>query len=138
MVVLILFWHLIRPDYSFAYTLKIVFENLESSQGSIKFLVFNKSEGYPDLAEKSFIQRTIPISEAQKGIELELPESIYAVTAIHDSNDNDKLDTNFLGLPKEGFGFSNNPRIYFGPPSFKRSSFKLKKPSDLIIQMKYL
>ena len=35
----------------------------------------------------------------------------YAVQVMHDENDNNKLDTNFLGIPSEGYGFSNNPNV---------------------------
>jgi len=47
----------------------------------------------------------------------------YAFKFFHDENENDILDVNWIGIPKEGFGFSNNPRMIFGPPSFKRTIF---------------
>lgn len=49
----------------------------------------------------------------------------YAFKFFHDENKNDTLDVNWIGIPKEGFGFSNNPRMIFGPPSFKRTIFDL-------------
>ena len=48
----------------------------------------------------------------------------YAVAVIHDENGNAKLDT-FAGIPKEGFGFSRNPAIGFGPPRFAAARFTL-------------
>ena len=47
---------------------------------------------------------------------------------MHDENRNGKLDTNFLGIPKEGVGASNNPKSRFGPPSFEESMFVLDCP----------
>jgi uncharacterized protein (DUF2141 family) len=41
----------------------------------------------------------------------DLPDGKYAVQVMHDQNDNNKLDTNFLGIPSEGYGFSNNPKV---------------------------
>src|SRR6185312_779738 len=48
----------------------------------------------------------------------------YAVAVIHDENGNNKLDT-MLGIPREGFGFSRNPVIRFGPPRFSAAAFPL-------------
>jgi len=50
----------------------------------------------------------------------------YAVAIIHDENSNKRLDTNFMGIPKEGYGVSNNIVNMFGPPGFDESSFSLK------------
>jgi uncharacterized protein (DUF2141 family) len=47
-----------------------------------------------------------------------VPPGRYAVQAFHDENDNTVLDRNFLGMPLEGMGFSNNARMWFGPPRF--------------------
>lgn len=47
----------------------------------------------------------------------------YAVQAWHDENDNGKIDRDLLGIPSEGVGFSNDPVILLGPPSFKSASF---------------
>ncbi|HFU76072.1 MAG TPA: DUF2141 domain-containing protein [Arcobacter sp.] len=55
----------------------------------------------------------------------------------HDENNNKKLDINVLGMPKEGFGFSNNPKISFSEPSFKECSFKLKENKKTTIKMEY-
>ena len=53
----------------------------------------------------------------------------YAVAVFHDENDNHRLDTNFLGLPVEGYGFSNNAAISLGPPAFAAVRFTAK-PGD--------
>jgi uncharacterized protein (DUF2141 family) len=42
----------------------------------------------------------------------------YALSFIHDENDNKKLDTNLIGIPKEGFGYSKDAMGRFGPPKF--------------------
>ena len=55
-----------------------------------------------------------------------LPVGDYAIAVIHDENGNRKLDT-LLGIPREGFGFSRNPAIGFGPPRFSAARFLLDK-----------
>jgi uncharacterized protein (DUF2141 family) len=52
-----------------------------------------------------------------------IPPGRYAVTAYHDENANRDLDLNLLGMPKEAFGFSNDPPMLLGPPLFKDSAF---------------
>jgi uncharacterized protein (DUF2141 family) len=53
-----------------------------------------------------------------------LPPGQYAVQVIHDENDNGKFDSNFLGIPSEGYGFSNNPRV-MRRPTFEEARFDL-------------
>jgi uncharacterized protein (DUF2141 family) len=65
----------------------------------------------------------------------------YAVSVLHDANKNKDLDKNKLGIPKEGFGFSNNVTGAMGPPSFKRALIDLTpdiKDLDIGIKMKYM
>ena len=54
-----------------------------------------------------------------------VPHGQYAFMIYQDVNDNDEIDSNFIGYPKEPFGFSNNPPIRFGPPGFKKASFEV-------------
>jgi len=54
-----------------------------------------------------------------------VPPGIYAVQAFHDENGNGHLDTNFLGIPKEAMGFSNDAPMHFGPPDFAVASFRV-------------
>jgi uncharacterized protein (DUF2141 family) len=54
-----------------------------------------------------------------------VPLGVYAAQAFHDENDNGKIDRNFLGIPREGLGFSNDAKMRFGPPSFDDAAFSL-------------
>ena len=65
----------------------------------------------------------------------EIPWGVYGVSFFHDKNQNYILDLNFLGIPKEGFGFSNNAMGTFGPPDFEDISFEFKTAKK-IIEMK--
>lgn len=56
---------------------------------------------------------------------LDLPAGVYAISVHHDANDNQKMETTFIGLPKEPVGLSNNQVPRFGPPKFKKSKFEL-------------
>lgn len=130
---LILFSSLVSAD-----TLTVKIEDLRSEKGTIEYLVFDNDEGYPDRPKKSIRQGSITPSEAKNGFKLsDLPSGNVALTFIHDENSNKKLDKKGIGLPDEGVGFSNNPRIFFGVPSFNRVKFKLSGEENIVIRMKY-
>lgn len=57
-----------------------------------------------------------------------LPQGVYAVSLFHDENMNGKLDSSFMGIPKEGYGFSNNPPKRIGQPKYAETTFKLSQP----------
>jgi uncharacterized protein (DUF2141 family) len=55
-----------------------------------------------------------------------VPPGTYSGGAFHDANDNGKLDTNWIGIPKEGVASSNNAKGRMGPPKFKDAAFEYK------------
>jgi uncharacterized protein (DUF2141 family) len=68
----------------------------------------------------------------------DLPDGQYAVRFIHDENSNKKLDTNFIGIPKEGFGFSNDAFGRFGPKDFEEWLFPVAGDSKIRLSTRYL
>jgi uncharacterized protein (DUF2141 family) len=63
----------------------------------------------------------------------------YAVSVFHDENSNGKLDTNLMGIPREGVGASNGARGHFGPPKFDDAAFHFSGGQlDLKITVNYL
>jgi uncharacterized protein (DUF2141 family) len=82
----------------------------------------------------SFVRIVEPaISEARAVFE-QIPPGVYAISVLHDINDNQDLDRKFMGIPKEPFGFSNNVNGAFGPPSFKRASFEVPGGGKRVFQ----
>jgi uncharacterized protein (DUF2141 family) len=59
-----------------------------------------------------------------------LPYGAYAVSLFHDENKNGKLDSNLLRIPKEGYGFSNNPSKRVGQPKYEETTFILNQPQQ--------
>lgn len=103
-------------------TLDIDVTNLRSKKGVIRICVTSDARDFPDCrAGATAIKRTV--SAASPGVRIEgLAHGSYAIAVIHDENGNARLDT-FAGIPREGFGFSRNPRIGFGPPRFRSAEF---------------
>lgn len=65
----------------------------------------------------------------------DVPTGDYAVTLFHDKNSDGKLNTNFIGIPKEPYGFSNNPMAMFGPPSYEKCLFKVDSNKTISIKL---
>jgi len=61
-----------------------------------------------------------------------LPAGDYAVVAVHDANDNGKLDTGFLGFGAESYGYSNNVHPWFGRPDFDDTKIRLDEDSVVV------
>lgn len=69
---------------------------------------------------------------------VDLASGSYAVAVAHDEDSDGKLDTNFLGIPTEGFGFSQNPRTLLGPPDFDEAAVSIgDEPMSIDIKLKY-
>ncbi|NER17710.1 DUF2141 domain-containing protein [Spongiivirga citrea] len=112
--------------------------------GSIKVNVINASSdegkvliGLYD-SEASFLKKTYkgtmakPVDGKCQVIFKDIPYGEYAVSIFHDENDNNKLDTNFMGIPKEDNACSNQAKGFMGPPKYKDAKFTLGKESITI------
>lgn len=56
----------------------------------------------------------------------DVPQGVYAISLFHDENGNDKMDSNFLGIPKEDYACSNNAKGFMGPPKWQDAKFEVK------------
>ena len=115
-----------------ADTLIVEVNNIKKA-GEIHVAVYDNAEAFEaDRGKKGgaapgIVDGTIVMVDAGTStFEYELPAGQYAVGIFHDVNLNNKMDNNFLGLPKEQYGFSNNARALFGPPSFEDAAFELE------------
>lgn len=119
------------------YSLIIEIENCRSSKGKIYFALYRNERGFMK-EENAYKLQIFDISLKKNVIILEdLPEGQYAFSCYHDENGNGKLDKNVFGIPREGYGFSNNARGTFGPPSFKQCVFELPRRSSQRIRLSY-
>ena len=99
--------------------LDLTFTGLRSAKGVLLVCITADPAYFPDCTDdpdKRFL--TVPATKPVLNV-TGLRAARYAVSVHHDENGNDKLDT-FAGIPKEGIGFSRNPRITFGPPGFDK------------------
>ena len=119
-------------------SIKINVINISAKKGDVLVALYNSDKGFP--GEKTGAVK-FARGKLENGISVIEFENIeagtYAVALFHDTNGDDKLNFNFLGIPKEGYGFSNNARNMFSAPSFKQASFKHEKETKLEIKMRY-
>lgn len=137
--IFVLVFALFNSAVSFAqnYDLQISITNLRNSTGQFLIAVYNGADGFPKKPEKAYRSLVVPTQQS-RFIIADLPAGQYAVAIIHDENSNGKVDTGGpLGIPKEGIGFSRNPNISFGPPSFDKAAFTLQENSSIEIRTKY-
>ena len=111
-----------------AGNLHIKITGIKKLKGQLGILVFENEDGFPSSPEKAIKDVLIPVTGEVIDYTFEnLPFGEYAVSVMHDENENNKLDTNFLGIPKEGTGVSNNITSSLGAPKFKEARFELNQ-----------
>ena len=124
---------------AFAQDGKITVEilGIKEIKGRISIALYNKSEDFPE-TDKSYKGVFVKVTEETvKYTFSNIPNGYYAIAVYHDSNSNNKLDKNFLGIPKKGYAFSKNVFGILGPPSFDKAKFKLSDTYTAKIKMKY-
>lgn len=115
-------------------TLVVKFNGMSSDDGKVIIALCNSDANYKD-HKSPFIGKSISINKNNAIIEFEdLPFGEYAIKAFHDEDANDDLNTNILGIPIEDYGFSNNARGMFGPPSWENAKFELND-NDKVIEI---
>jgi len=113
---------------------------LKSNTGKCILYLYKDKKGF--LTDPNNAISTVIVSikdNKAEGVFKNISSGGYAVSVVHDENANGKLDINFLGIPKEGIGTSNNPKSSFGAPSFEDSRFNIPtKSNSLNITIRYL
>jgi uncharacterized protein (DUF2141 family) len=114
--------------------------NIKNSTGTIACALFESSSGFPiEYLRYATSIMAIEIRDKQARCDfLGILPGTYALAVIHDENRNGKLDTSWLGAPKEGYGFSNNPKIFLSAPSFSAATFRYDGENlELTITLNY-
>jgi len=106
--------------------------NLENNKGNVIVALLDEhEEDFMDTSSDITNNKCVVIFE-------DVMPGKYAVRFIHDENQNEELDTNFLGIPKEGFGFSNDAMGKFGPKDFSEWLFDVSGDTKIQITAKYI
>ena len=117
-----------------SFNLTIHFIGMESDKGAVFTALYNTEN---DFLKTSYKGDIITITNKKTTVVFNnIPKGIYAVSAFHDENDNKKMDTNFLGIPKEPIGVSNDATGFMGPPKYNDAKFTLSQNTIITIRIK--
>ncbi|PQJ73657.1 hypothetical protein BTO14_01500 [Polaribacter butkevichii] len=113
--------------------LTVAFSGMKSDKGNLFVALYNTEANFLKKAYKGEMaeiknKKTVVIFK-------NLPKGVYAISSFHDINDNKKMDTNFIGIPKEPIGMSNNAKGFMGPPKYKDSKFNLESNKTISIKV---
>lgn len=114
--------------------------NIRNSTGTVDCALFDSPEGFPiEVLREAVNVMVIKIRKMEARCDFEdIPPGTYALAVVHDENMNGKLDTNWLGIPIEGYGFSNDVKALLSAPSFSSASFQYSGGTlDLTISLHY-
>ena len=101
-------------------SVEVTVEGLRSDQGQLLVLVFLRDDGFPSKTNGSARQMKVVLDATTASFRIDdLPVGPAAISLVHDEDGDGELDTNLLGIPKEGLGTSNNPRPRSGPPRYE-------------------
>jgi uncharacterized protein (DUF2141 family) len=127
---------IITSNTGLALDLEVTVKEIRNDKGHLRIAIFNDPGEFPrgnEIHSLDVRAKSGDVTARFRGIK----PGKYAVAVHHDENLNKDMDTNFLGMPNEGYGFSNDARVFIIPPTFDAASFfisdKLEKISLHII-----
>ena len=99
---------------------------IRNAHGKVKAVLYGPDPNTFLVKGKKADKEREPAEEGRMTLCVAAPnKGRYAVVVYHDENGNHKFDRNWVGLPTEGFGVSNNPTLFLAPPSFEEAAFEV-------------
>ncbi len=116
----------------------VMVHNLRSNKGVIRYALYNEKNefaNYKDIFKEG-------VAEVKEGsarfLICDVPDGNYGLCLLHDENNNGDMNYNAMGIPKEGFGFSNDARVQLSPPKFSACKFIKKGETGIRVKMRYM
>ena len=126
------------PVAALAGDLTVTIDHVRNDRGSILAALYDSEASF---MKQPSARATFKAKAAQGEVQYvfhDLAAGQYALSVFHDENDNGKLDKNFIGIPSEGYGFSNGARGRAGPPAFNKAAFEFDgKTQSITITLSY-
>lgn len=120
-----------------SYTLTVIIEGLKETSGTVEVALYNTEETYLSEEEAySWLKEKVTSNSVIVVFE-NVPKGKYTFAGYHDENNNEKMDKS-LGIPKEGFFFSNNVKASFGAPDYKDALFIIDKDTEQKVTLQYV
>ncbi|WP_232314662.1 DUF2141 domain-containing protein [Sphingopyxis sp. QXT-31] len=126
------------PPESGRPSIDVSISGLRNMNGQVLVCLTTNAKAFPDCSkDKASVKMAVKAVDAAHFRVAAPANGTYAIAVVHDENSNNKMDLAIF-LPREGFGFSRNPTITVGAPSFKSASFAVTGDSEQAIRMKYM
>ncbi len=122
-----------KNDMPLSSTLKLEFDQIRSNTGKIYVFIYNYENQYPENPYLNFEIDKKMVSSSGK-LTFTIPDLMrgkYAISVLDDENSNEDLDV-FLGVPTEGYGFSNNIRPFLALPEYHELLFDLDSDKETL------
>ena len=120
-------------------TLTVIISDVRSDIGVLNIGIYDNKNDW--LGSSTVQKRSLTVLEHNVGgvvtTSFDVEPGEYAISVHHDDNDNGKMDSNFIGIPKEPTGLSNGAVPKFGPPKYKDAAFRVGN-EDLELPIKLL
>lgn len=120
------------PHAAATESVTVVVSALASTQSTVKLYFYNAPDTFLKRGQYAFWRSVKPEGKNEISLPVDLPKGEWAVAITQDTNNNDKLDKNFLGIPTEPFAFSNNVHPTLGPPHFDECKFLVSDPGKVV------
>ncbi len=134
-LITLLFLMLAQIAYSQTFNLSITVKNIEKVKGNIIISVYNKPEKFLQ-KDEAFKTLSVKVGKTTETcVFKDLPKGEYAIALFHDKNSDGKCNRNFLGIPKEGYGFSKNIKPSISAPIFEDCKIELNKNKTITIEL---
>ena len=113
--------------------LKVEISGFNNDNGQGYIALYNSEK---DFLKKPFKGRVVKIENGKTTIVFtDIPKSEYAVSTFHDENNNGKMDSNFLGIPKEDYGFSNDAKGFMSAPKYTNAKMYVTESKTVYIHI---
>ena len=114
---------------------------VSNAPGMVGCALFSSAAGFPLESDRPSVKimRVAPAGGAAMCVFENVPPGVYAMAVVHDTNGNGRADTNFLGMPTEGVGVSNNVMPRMSSPTFDANKFSVAagQVTRLAISLRY-
>ena len=124
---------LLLSQHAVAADLKVKVSDVEKGKGHLMIALYKSEEDYKS-DKASFAQKVEALNSQEIVIFENVPDGDYAIKMYQDENDNNEMDFNMVGIPKEGYGFSNNVGM-FGAPEYTEAKFSVKESTAIEIDL---
>ena len=124
------------PSESQKMTIEVIVLGVNQIKGDLRVALYSEDNEFPSKSD-ILDYRILPVGEKIEKIKFQVKsKGKYAIAVVHDISKNGKMDFNLVGYPKEPYGFSRNPKIWYREPLFDECSFQVSKNMTLRIELK--